>query len=340
MSQFNYEKVIASNRDSSNHSEQNATNNAIPIRCNTNDPCPICGGIKTQCYHLPEEIWCISTQQPSPGWEIVGVTQSGQSRFKAVKVQHEPDKSLALAMTKTKSNGDQMISEDVNDFLAPPVIDKEDLQAVLTEIVNFVRSQRQFPDLESVIPSSLMNAFSILSKRLNIPEIIFVSMLLLIASSLLPIGTTIEIDPSTNFYPPPILWVGIVAESGATKSLPLRILLLPLKRLQARADQIYKSELKNYKECLKLWEEADRKTREDKPKPPTRREYYLQDTTIEAIAEVLAAQSDRGIIQAVDEIAGWFNSLNQYRRGQGNDRQKWLSMYDGGAIKVQHFSAS
>lgn len=226
------------------------------------------------------------------------------------------------------------MSEEVNEFLAPPSMDKEDLQAVLTEIVNFVRSQRQFPNLKDVIPGSLTNAFSLLSERLNIPEIVFVSMLLPIASSLLPIGITIEIDPSTHFCPPAILWVGIVAESGATKSPPLRILLSPLECLQSVADQAYKSELEQYKEHLKLWEEMDKKTRSEKPTPPERREYYLQDTTIEAIADILSKQPERGIIQAVDELAGWFNGLNQYRRGQGSDRQKWLSIYNGGAIKV------
>ncbi|QLE41160.1 DUF3987 domain-containing protein [Nostoc sp. C052] len=68
---------------------------------------------------------------------------------------------------------------------------------------------------------------------------------------------------------------------------------------------------------------------------PVPREYYLQDATLEAIADCLSKQPNRGVLVAIDELARLFAGFNQYRpQGRGNDRQKCLSAYDGKPIKI------
>jgi len=55
----------------------------------------------------------------------------------------------------------------------------------------------------------------------------------------------------------------------------------------------------------------------------------------------LSSQPERGIVIPIDEFAGLFNGFNQYRAGgRGNDRQKFLSAYDGKPIKVNRKSGS
>ena len=296
----------------------------IPVSCSNEYPCKICGASSHPCYWLPDESLCDVVKNPPPGWEKIGITRSKQTRYKLIQSKSDSDPNLG-------SNKQQ---PNIVEFSASPVMDDEEREILLTEIVDFVRSQRRFPNLQNAIPKALLDPFSLLAERLNIPKIVFVALLLPIASSLLPVGVNIEIDPVTQFYPPAILWVGLVAESGATKSPVLRILLSPLERIQTEGNQHYANELQQYKEELKAWEQLDKNSRDEKPIPPTQLELYFQDATMEAISDVVAKQQKRGIIQAVDELAGWFNSLNQYRRGQGSDRQKWLSIYDGGAIKV------
>lgn len=120
----------------------------------------------------------------------------------------------------------------------------------------------------------------------------------------------------------------LVGETGTTKSPIFNSILNPLEELQADAEEAYKQELDQ-------WQKLSKDERENIPTDPTPREYYLQDATLEAIADYLSKQPNRGIIFDVDELAGLFAGFNQYRpQGKGNDRQKWLSAYDGKAIKI------
>lgn len=156
-----------------------------------------------------------------------------------------------------------------------------------------------------------------------------------VAASLLKVSTCIEIDPATNFYPPPILWMGLVGETGATKSPILNSKLNLLEKLQADAEDAYQRDLAQYRQELAQWQKLSKDERGDMPTEPVPREYYLQDVTSEAIADCLSKQPNRGVIVAVDELAGLFAGFNQYRpQGKGNDRQKWLSAYDGKPIKI------
>ncbi|MBN3897452.1 MAG: DUF3987 domain-containing protein [Nostoc sp. NOS(2021)] len=149
------------------------------------------------------------------------------------------------------------------------------------------------------------------------------------------VNTCIEIDAGTNFRPAPILWMGLVGETGATKSPILNSILNPLEELQADAEDTYHRNLAQYKKELAEWHKLSKDEKRDMPTEPVPREYYLQDATLEAIADCLSKQPNRGVIVAIDELAGLFAGFNQYRpQGRGNDRQKWLSAYDGKPIKI------
>ena len=312
--------------DRLNQSDRPHNNNLhnIPVPCSKENPCKICGASSHPCYWLIDESWCDSIKDPPSGWRKVGTTRSNQTRYQPITLEPGVDRKL-----NTNQVPNQLI-----EALSNPEINKEEREVLLTEVVSFVRSQQEFPSSKNLVPHLLSTAFSLLAERLNIPEIVFVAFLLPIAASLLPVGTQIEIDPLTNFQVSPILWVGLVGESGSTKSVPYRILLAPLGKIQTESNQRYQAISELYKADLENWEKTPKEDRGIKPESPVRREYYFQDATIESVADVLSMQPDRGIVEAIDELLGWFNGLNQYRRGQGNDRQKWLSSYDGDAIKV------
>jgi len=54
----------------------------------------------------------------------------------------------------------------------------------------------------------------------------------------------------------------------------------------------------------------------------------VSDTTVEALAIVIQ-QNPRGVIFLRDELAGWLNSMNQYK-SKGADEQFYLSAWSGG----------
>ncbi|SMF97069.1 Toprim domain-containing protein [Methylomagnum ishizawai] len=75
----------------------------------------------------------------------------------------------------------------------------------------------------------------------------------------------------------------------------------------------------------------------DKPrtpeKPPDRR-CFIEDTTVEALAEILA-ENPAGVFLKADEFAGWLGAMDAYSGGaKGKDRAHWLQAYNGGPRRV------
>jgi hypothetical protein len=57
------------------------------------------------------------------------------------------------------------------------------------------------------------------------------------------------------------------------------------------------------------------------------------DATTEAVGELLS-DNPRGLLLARDELLAWTRSMNMYRKGQGADRQFYLSTWSGTAIRI------
>ncbi|MBD2207551.1 DUF3987 domain-containing protein [Calothrix sp. FACHB-1219] len=213
--------------------------------------------------------------------------------------------------------------------------ESEDTEELVQEVQSFLKLTQQAAPVQSLLSSHLTIPLTHLAKRFNIPLETFIGVLLPVAASLLRVNTCIQIDATTNFRPPPILWMGLVGETGATKSPIFNSILSPLEELQADAEDTYQRELAQYKQELATWQKLPKDERGDMPTEPFPREYYLQDATMEAIADCLSKQANRGVILAIDELAGFFAGFNKYRSsGQGNDRQIWLSAYNGQSIKI------
>jgi len=64
----------------------------------------------------------------------------------------------------------------------------------------------------------------------------------------------------------------------------------------------------------------------EKPQEPRVDRYVVNDTTIEALAEILS-ENPRGVLAACDELATWLGAFDQYRSGRGSDAAKWLSIH-------------
>ncbi|MBW4662184.1 MAG: DUF3987 domain-containing protein [Drouetiella hepatica Uher 2000/2452] len=218
---------------------------------------------------------------------------------------------------------------------------EEDFEELAQEVQSFVHLTEEHVPVQDLLSLRLTVPLMHRAKQFNVPLESFVGILLPVAASLLKIGTQLEISASSEYRCPPILWTGLVGESGANKSPIFDSLLKPLEGLQAQADEIYKIEFTQYENELEDWQKCPKESRGNQPLFPVQREYYLQDATLEAIAACLSTQPDRGVVIPIDEFASFFNGFNQYRSGgRGNDRQKLLSAYDGKAVKVNRKAGS
>jgi len=172
------------------------------------------------------------------------------------------------------------------------------------------------------------------------PALIALPMLSAIAAA---IGTTRKIDVNGQWSEWPILWTCLVAESGAAKTPARDWALRAVEKRDARAAKDNKAaqdehdlEMLEYDRALKRWRNASKSAdtpMPEKPAPPIRLEYKVDDVTVEAVAGILQ-DNRRGILVAPDELAKWFQSHNQYKSRGGSDMSKWLELHGGGTLKI------
>lgn len=66
------------------------------------------------------------------------------------------------------------------------------------------------------------------------------------------------------------------------------------------------------------------------PPLPLAERLIVGNATLEAIADVLLQQGERGALVLADELLGIISGMNQYKGGKGSDRTEWLEAWNGG----------
>ena len=150
------------------------------------------------------------------------------------------------------------------------------------------------------------------------------------------IGNTLRVSVKEAWAIALFLWIAYIAESGYGKSPAQSAILHPVRRLQAKDTDKYKAELKAYDEAL-------RGAKKDEyiqiPEKPRATQKLVSDITIEALADVFE-HDGRGLIADRDELSGFVLSFNQYRSHGGDDRQKWLSLFNCEPLKIDRKSGT
>lgn len=128
------------------------------------------------------------------------------------------------------------------------------------------------------------------------------------------------------------LWTVTVGVPGTAKSPAQEALKAPVVRIQGEL-------LADFRAALEKWEKEgegkdSKKSRGPKPAP---RELYVDNTTQETLSFILG-DNPRGLALIKDEVSGLMTGMNQYKRGQGDDRQFFLSLWASDAIKVNRKS--
>ncbi|MBK8100826.1 MAG: DUF3987 domain-containing protein [Planctomycetes bacterium] len=138
---------------------------------------------------------------------------------------------------------------------------------------------------------------------------------------------------------PAILWAATIAPSGAGKSPPLLELLRPVRIHDQQLHERCKLAIAKYEADLAVWEACRRATAKEGVTPPERPAYppmlaaMVEDTTTEALA-VRLRDNPRGLLLAMDELAGWVRGFDRYAKSGGGDVQRWLQIHSAGSIKI------
>ncbi len=209
------------------------------------------------------------------------------------------------------------------------------------EIANLAAEVSELAQLDqasglTLLPKDLDVPLRRIAAGLNLPVEAYYLVLLCVTAGLIPSQTRLEIDSGFQFSVPPILWGGLVGETGSGKSHIISTLTGPLDTLQAEHDIRYQRRLEEYKAALREYEKEKRKSDDagDPPEKPVPVEFYVSDYTLEAVGQILSQQPERGLLISPDELSAFLNSMDAYRKGKGADRARWLSLYNGQSLKI------
>ena len=187
--------------------------------------------------------------------------------------------------------------------------------------------------LDKILDKRLAKPLQEVVKVLGSRDEAMLTTLLPVAASLIPIGTKLEIIKKSNFYSLPIVYTGVIGDSGSNKSATQKTLINPLIALQNNYEE-------QYEENLKIWEadcaEAN-ENGEDPPQKPEQIDLFTQDATSEAVAKIQAKQPNDGLFVWKDELSALIKDNDAYR-GKGSDAEKLLSGRDGTPLKVDRAS--
>ncbi len=129
------------------------------------------------------------------------------------------------------------------------------------------------------------------------------------------------------------LYLAIIGEPSSKKSPALSKANFVVEWKQTKAKEDYGNEMRAYNTALSIWENTKKEERDEKPEKPMMRQFFVSDFTMEVLSSILS-NNDRGIMVIADELDSWLRSMGQYKGGKGNDKQKWLTMWNRGSLKV------
>ncbi len=146
------------------------------------------------------------------------------------------------------------------------------------------------------------------------------------------IGQSRRLYVKRNWTEPSIIWAVTVADVSTGKTPGWQAATAPAQAIEQSINELRKQAAKQYQDALQEYRNSDKQ----QPKP-VRQEIHTQltvdDVTMETLTDI-HSHNWHGLILAVDELAGWLRSFDQYRAGKGRDVENWLSIYNGGSCQV------
>jgi hypothetical protein len=147
---------------------------------------------------------------------------------------------------------------------------------------------------------------------------------LCVACAAIPDRIQVQVQPQEGWRESARIWVLLVGPPSTKKSPMLDAAERPLREIDAELFRDYLRRKAEY-DALK----KDEKAAAERPKHLRKR---LDDTTIEAAAEIMADSPD-GVLISQDELSGFLGSFDRYN-GKGADRAFYLRSYNGGPFTV------
>lgn len=190
--------------------------------------------------------------------------------------------------------------------------------------------------LDKYLPDSLAEPMTLVANWMGAPPAAFLVALLPTVASLLDPATRVIVKECIGFIEHPIIYAGIVTESGQRKSPILNAITDALRKLQHKEDERYQKLKTDYDTAKAKWDSlsAEQKFGQEPPVAPKKpREYYIDKATMEAVDTIKQNQPKHGILWLKDELSGLMASYGEYKNGRGGDKESMLSGWNGRGVK-------
>jgi hypothetical protein len=148
------------------------------------------------------------------------------------------------------------------------------------------------------------------------------------------IGNSCKVEVKVGWRESANIWLGLIGKAGLGKTPSINAMIFPIKKRNA-------FEVKQYQKDYKKWKEYEKLTTKEKKdheevKEPIRRQFIVNDVTIEALAD-LHEENDNGVAVFKDELNGWLKDMNKYK--PGSDLEFWLSCWSAESANLTRKTA-
>jgi hypothetical protein len=150
------------------------------------------------------------------------------------------------------------------------------------------------------------------------------------------IGNNFKLQVLPDFQTSASLYLVLVGPAGASKSPPLSFAVKPIEELDKEAHRVYMEEYNKYLTIKRLSEKEREENESMNFDEPKCKQLLVIDATMEALFDILI-DNPKGVGIYVDEWRDWYLNLNRYNKGE--NKTKWLHLWDGKDIVLNRKNA-
>lgn len=170
----------------------------------------------------------------------------------------------------------------------------------------------------AIFPKFIVNHIKELNRTLNFHQDFTSAAIIFTVSTL--IGNRYKLTVKQGWEAAPIFWIACVGFPGTIKTHPIKTITKPLSKLDVESKKRYDADMSHY--------DPDAVPRQPKPKF---KQILISDFTIESLHHIHDINK-RGIGLYKDELKGFLNDMNKYRKG--SDEEFWLESFNNGSYIV------
>ncbi|OGI24852.1 MAG: hypothetical protein A2287_08370 [Candidatus Melainabacteria bacterium RIFOXYA12_FULL_32_12] len=243
------------------------------------------------------------------------------------KIQHYLESANGSTKCKTihdKCGKHYCIDCKFNGFIESPVV-------LGTNVIDITNSWENIDFPLDSLPKIIRDYIEEAHRITKAPVDFWAGTILSVVSGLM--GNPCSIRINSVWAESPSLYCVLVGDSGTKKSVPIKIMLKLLYRLDLKYAEEYKEQKRQYNKDITEYNQVsdcdDKECDElDKPDLPKRKLFFTQDTTIESLIEI-QKNNPTGVLIISDELTQLIRSFNQYKGGRGSDRSYILQAWNG-----------